>query len=83
MHNDELHNLYSSPYIVRVIKSRRMRWMGHVAHMEEGRGVYRVLVERPEEKRPLYSTGLGQGPVVGFYEHNNEFHKEIKIKTIL
>jgi hypothetical protein len=52
-HNDELHNPYSSPNIVRVIKSRRMRWTGHVAHMGEGRGVYRVLVGRPEGKRPL------------------------------
>jgi hypothetical protein len=53
LHNDELHSLYSSPNIVRVIKSRRMRWVGHVARMEEGRGVYRVLVGRPEGKRPL------------------------------
>jgi hypothetical protein len=53
LHNDELHSLYSSPNIVRVIKSRRMRWAGHVACMEEGRGVYRVLVSRPEGKRPL------------------------------
>jgi hypothetical protein len=53
LHNDELHDLYSSPNIVRVIKSRRMRWAGHVARMEEGTGVYRVLVGRPEGKRPL------------------------------
>jgi hypothetical protein len=53
LHNDELHSLYSSPNIVRVIKSRRMRWAGHVACMGEGRGVYRVLVGRPEGKRPL------------------------------
>jgi hypothetical protein len=51
--NDELHSLYSSPNIVRVIKSRRMRWEGHVARMGEGRGVYRVLAGRPEGKRPL------------------------------
>jgi hypothetical protein len=52
-HNDELHNVYSSPNIVRVIKSRRMRWAGHVARMGTGNGVYRVLVGRPEGKRPL------------------------------
>jgi hypothetical protein len=54
LHNDELHDLYYySPNIVRVIKSRRMRWAGHVARMTEGRGVYRVLVGRSERKRPL------------------------------
>jgi hypothetical protein len=47
LHNDELHSLYSSPNIVRVIKSRRMRWAVHVARMGEGRGVYRILVGRP------------------------------------
>jgi hypothetical protein len=52
LHNDELHSLYSSPNIVRVIKSRRM-WAGHVACMGEGRGGYRVFVGRPESKRPL------------------------------
>ena len=51
--NEELNNLYSSPNIVRVIKSRRMRWAGYVARMGEGRGVYRVLVGKPEGKRPL------------------------------
>ena len=53
LHNEELNNLYSSPNIVRVVKSRRMRWAGHVAHMGEGRGVYRVLVEKPEGKRQI------------------------------
>jgi hypothetical protein len=53
LHNKELNNLYCSPNIVRVIKSRRMRWAGHVAHMEEGRGVCRVLVGKLEGKRPL------------------------------
>jgi hypothetical protein len=53
LHNDGLHSLYSSPNIVRVIKSRSMRWAGHLARMGEGRGVYRVLVGRPEGKRPL------------------------------
>jgi hypothetical protein len=53
LHNDELHNLYYSPNIVRVIKLRMMRWAVHVARMGEGRGVYRVSVGRPEGKRPL------------------------------
>jgi hypothetical protein len=53
LHNDELRDLYSSPNIVRGIKSRRMRWAGHMACMGEGRGAYRVLVGRPEGKRPL------------------------------
>jgi hypothetical protein len=53
LYNDELHSLYSSPNIVMVIKSRRMKWAGHVARMGEGRGVYRVLVGRPEGKTPL------------------------------
>jgi hypothetical protein len=53
VHNVELRSLYSSPNIIRVIKSKRMRWAGHVARMGEGRGVYRVLVGRPEGKRPL------------------------------
>jgi hypothetical protein len=53
LHNRELHNLYSSPDIVRQIKSRRMRWPGHVARMGEGRNVYRVLVGKPKGMRPL------------------------------
>ena len=56
LHNDELNDLYCSPNIVRVIKSRKMRWVGHVAHMQEGRGVYRVLVGKPEGKRPFGRT---------------------------
>jgi hypothetical protein len=53
LHNGELHSLYSSPDIIRQIKSRRMRWAGHVAHMGEGRNGYRVLVGKPEGKKPL------------------------------
>jgi hypothetical protein len=53
LHNDELHNLYSSPNIVKVIKARRMRWAGHVTRIGEGRDVHRVLIGRPEVKRPL------------------------------
>ena len=53
LHNEKLNDLYSSPNIVRVIKWRRMRWAGHVARMGEERGVYRVLVWKPEGRRPL------------------------------
>jgi hypothetical protein len=53
LHNEELNDLYSSPNIVRVTKSRSMRWAGHVACMGEERGVYRVLVGKPEGKKPL------------------------------
>ena len=53
LHNEELRDVYCSPSIVRVIKSRRMRWAGHVACMGERRGVYRVLVGKPEGKKPL------------------------------
>jgi hypothetical protein len=53
LHNGELHNLYSSPDNIRQIKSRRMRWAGHVVQMGEGRNVYRVLVGKPEGKRPF------------------------------
>jgi hypothetical protein len=53
LHNEEVHNLYSSPNIIRMIKSRRMRWAGHVARMGEPRNAYRILAGKPEEKRPL------------------------------
>ena len=53
LHSEELNDLYCSPNIVRVIKSRRMRWAGHVARMGENRGVYRVLVGKREGRRPL------------------------------
>jgi hypothetical protein len=58
LHNDELHSLYSSPNIVRVIKSRTMRWAGYVVHMEEGRDVYRVLVGRPKGKDHWEDLGI-------------------------
>jgi hypothetical protein len=53
LHNKELNDLYSSPTIIRVMESRRMRWAGHIARMGEGRGAYRILVGRPEGRRPL------------------------------
>jgi len=54
IHNEELIDLYCSTNIVRVIKSRRMRWAGHVARIGRRRGIYRVLVGKPEGKRPLW-----------------------------
>jgi hypothetical protein len=57
LQNGELHNLYSSPDIIRRINSRRMMWAGHVARTGEGRNVYRVLVGKPEGKRPLGRPG--------------------------
>jgi hypothetical protein len=53
LHDEELHDLYSSPSIIRIIKSRRLRWAGHVARMGPNRNVYRLLVGKPEGKRPL------------------------------
>jgi hypothetical protein len=57
LHNEGLHNMYSSPNIITMIKSRRMRWAGHVARMEETRNVYRILVGKPDGKRPLGLVG--------------------------
>jgi hypothetical protein len=53
LHSEELHNLYSSPDIIRQVKSRRMRWAGHVARIGEERKVYEVLMGKPEGRRPL------------------------------
>jgi hypothetical protein len=53
LHNEDLHNLYSSPSTIRILKSRRMRWARHVARMREKRNVCRLLVGKPEGKRPL------------------------------
>jgi hypothetical protein len=53
LNNEEFNDLYSLPNIVRLIKSRRMRWEGHVLYMGERRGLYRVVVGKPEDKRPL------------------------------
>jgi hypothetical protein len=53
LHNEELHDLYSSPSIIRIMKSERMRWTGHVARMGKKRNTYRLLVEKPEGRRPL------------------------------
>jgi hypothetical protein len=56
LHNEELHDLYSSPSIIKIIKKRRMRWAGHVARMGEKRNAYRLLVGKPEGRRPLGSA---------------------------
>jgi hypothetical protein len=53
LHNEKLNDLYSSPSIIRIMKARRMRWAGHVARMGEKRNVYRLLVGKPEGRRPL------------------------------
>jgi hypothetical protein len=53
LHNEELRDLYSSPSIIRIIKSRRMRWVGHVARIGEKRNAYRLLIGKPEGKGPL------------------------------
>ena len=53
LHNEELHSLYRSPNIVRVIKSRRLRWTGHVARMEKGWSAFKILTGTPAGKRPL------------------------------
>jgi hypothetical protein len=53
MHNEKLHNLYSSPSTIRMMKSRRMRWAGHVGRMGDNRNAYRIFVGKHESKRPL------------------------------
>jgi hypothetical protein len=58
LHSGELHNLYLSPDIIRQVKSRRVRWAGHVARVGEGRNVYRVLVRKPKEKDRLKDQGV-------------------------
>ena len=53
LHNEELHSLYRSPNIVRMIKSKRLSWAGHVARIEEGRNAFKILTRKPRGKRPL------------------------------
>jgi hypothetical protein len=59
LHNEELHNLYSFPSIIGMIKSRRMRWAGHVARMGETGNAYRILVGKPEGKNHWEGQGIG------------------------
>ena len=58
LHNEELHSLYRSPHIVKVIKSRRLRWAGHVARMEEGRRSFKILTGKPTGKRLCVGLGV-------------------------
>ena len=80
LHDEELSDQYSLSNIVRVVKSRRMRWVGHVARVGEGRGVHRVLVGKPEGKRPLGTprrrliyllTAVGLSPGGSTHLHTN------------
>ena len=88
--NEELNGLYSSPNIVRVIKSRRMRWAGHVARIGEERGTYRVLVRKPQGKRllgkprrrwgdnirmDLQEVGCGYGDWIGLAQDRDGWRK--------
>jgi hypothetical protein len=59
LHNEELHNVYSSPSIIKMIKSRRMRWAGHVGQMGAKRNAYRILVENPEEREHWEDQDVG------------------------
>jgi hypothetical protein len=66
LHNEELHNMYSSPDIIRQVKSIRMRWAGHVARMGEERKVNKVLVGKPEGKRPSFGRRRSCGATCDF-----------------
>jgi hypothetical protein len=90
LHKEELRDLYSLPNIVRVVKSRRMRWAGHVARMGEGRGVHGVLVARPEGKRQLgrprrrWDDNIKMDlQEVGTCEYGNELSGSIKCRVFL
>jgi hypothetical protein len=81
LHNEELRDLYSSPSIIRIIKSRRMKWAGHVARMGEKRNAYRLLVGKPEGKRPLgrprrrWVDNTGCGKLASFFHIAVQFKK--------
>jgi hypothetical protein len=64
LHSEELHNLYSSPNIIRMIKAKRMRWAGHVARMGETRNAYRILVGKPERQRSQKDQDIGQWTIL-------------------
>jgi hypothetical protein len=64
LHNEALRDLYSSPSIIRITKSRRIRWAGHVVRMGEKRNAYRLLAGKPEAKRPLGRQDVGGWPIL-------------------
>jgi hypothetical protein len=66
LHNEELHDLHSLPSIIGIIKSRRMRWNGHVAQMGAKRNAYRLLVGKPEGKKPLGRRNVGEWIILGW-----------------
>ena len=93
LHNAELHALYSSPNIIRSFKSIRLRWAGHVARMEQSRNAYRVLVGKPEGKRPLgrprrrwednikmdlREVGCDSGEWIAFVEDRNQWRAYVR-----
>jgi predicted site-specific integrase-resolvase len=75
LHNEELNDLYSLPNIVWVVKSRRMRWSGHVLRMVEDRGVHRVLVGKPKGKRPLGRLSFKYSATC--FGHSHAHHQEL------
>jgi len=89
LHNEELNDLYCSPNIVRVIKWRRMRWAGHVVRMGEVRGVYRILVGKPEGRRPLgrprrrwmdlQEVGCGYMDWIGLAQHRDRWRTLVSV----
>jgi hypothetical protein len=91
LHNEELHNLHSSPTTITLVKLRRIRWACYVAGMGEKVSIYKMLVGKVEGKRPigylkccrLDSCGSGYGTVAGFCEHGNEPSDSVKLWTFL
>jgi hypothetical protein len=83
LHNEELHNLYCSPSIIRIMKSRRMRWAGHVARMGEKRNAYRILVGKPEGKRPVF--GCPRENLIGVWRklRNEALHNSCSLPAVV
>jgi hypothetical protein len=89
LHNEELRDVYSSPSIIRIIKSRRMRWAGYVARIGENRNAYRLLVGKPEGRRPLgrsrhrwvdlLEIGWGGVDWIGVAQHRNKWRALVNV----